>query len=449
MGAEDEDLDDNPFLVALRMRAPDLYKLAAEKQLVIVCPRAAATSHLSLNRTCFETHILSPSPFFAGVYECLNSSKTVDLDEGVIETQQGFLERRRVKILHEDLHYNSEYKPFRVLCISQALEGGGRIVKEPSSRRLGALADVQGINLEECRTAFLALDMQDVSPLTQRATSAVRNFFLTYKIFAKGYLHVVAGKLNDLLDRFAEELIDANRPSLDEYRPGSKRWPFFRRVVATVLLNDTRISGSGSARDVGEGDAGSLLSAHDRLYERVREAYKEEDAVVCLAVAHKRLCSPAEIGADKDIVCDLSGAVGKMRELFSLPCALDKVAALRSVSQDITASVERGVADGAIPAHLKVGSDDLLPLFIYVVVQSASLPPPAAGSTGPSSPATSTALSPAPLIYATAQLMQHFGVDAAACNSSQSFFEIQPVAGTGEHNSRICLRCVRFVVRTF
>jgi len=130
MGDEDEDLDQNPFLVALRMRAPDLYKLSADKQFVICCPRRAATGALSLNRTCFETHILQASPFFAGVFMCLNSEKTVDLDGGVIETQRGFRERRRVKILHEDLHYNSDYKPFRVLCISQALEGGGRVVEE-------------------------------------------------------------------------------------------------------------------------------------------------------------------------------------------------------------------------------------------------------------------------------------------------------------------------------
>jgi len=469
MGADDEDLDDNPFLVALKSRAPDLYRLAGERQLVIACPRAAATGALSLNRTCFETHILSPSPFFAGVYECLNSSKTVDLDDdGVIETQEGFLERRKVKVLNEDLHYNSEYKPFRVLCISQALEGGGRVVEE-RRRRGGGAAEVQGNNLEECRTAFLALDMQDVSPLTQRAASAVRNFFLTYKIFAKGYLHVVSGKFNDLLDRAAQELIAANRQSLDEFRPGSKKWPFFRRVVTTVLLKDTRISGGGGAREVGvDGDADTLMCAHDRLYDRVREAYREEDSLVLLAAAHKRQYTPSEMGADKNIQCDLSEAMKKMSALYSLPCALDKVAALRQVSEAITAAVERGVADGSIPPHVKVGSDDLLPLFIYVVVQSAAahLHDPATisasgaagamGATGAAAPGGSSlnaglgaappllaaaanvpqsfaphasALSkgaplPPPCPYATAQLMQHFGLDSSDPGASQSLFDI-------------------------
>ena len=53
----------------------------------------------------------------------------MELEGSVLQTQRGFLERRKVKVLHEDLHYNSDYKPFRVLCISQALEGGGKVVE--------------------------------------------------------------------------------------------------------------------------------------------------------------------------------------------------------------------------------------------------------------------------------------------------------------------------------
>ena len=201
----DEDLDDNPFLLALRMRAPDLYQRAADEALLICCPKTV-DERLSLNRTCFETHILRASPFFAGVYECLNSDKTVELEDSVLETQRGFREHRKVRVLHEDLHYNSDFKPFRVLCISQALEGGGRIVEK--RRRPAREPEARG--LDECRTLFLALNVQDIAPLTVRASSAVRDFFLTYRIFAKGYLHIVAEKLNALLDHAAEQLVAAN-----------------------------------------------------------------------------------------------------------------------------------------------------------------------------------------------------------------------------------------------
>ena len=164
----EDDLDDNPFLLALRMRAPDLYKRAADEALLICCP-ATVDQRLSLNRTCFETHILRASPFFAGVYECLNSDKTVELEGSVLETQRGFLEHRRVRVLHEDLHYNSDFKPFRVLCISQALEGGSRVVEE--RRRAAREPEARGSSLEDCRTLFLSLNVQDIAPLTVKASS--------------------------------------------------------------------------------------------------------------------------------------------------------------------------------------------------------------------------------------------------------------------------------------
>jgi hypothetical protein len=179
------------------MQAPDLYERAANETILICCPRRAATGALSLNRTCFETHILRASPFFAGVYECLNSDKTIELEGSVLQTQRGFRERRKGKVLHEDLHYNSDYKPFRVLCISQALEGGGKVVAVhqpgPRGRRQGRRgtqappareAEAHGSKLDECRKLFLAIDVQDIAPLIVKATSAVRDFFLTYRIFA-------------------------------------------------------------------------------------------------------------------------------------------------------------------------------------------------------------------------------------------------------------------------
>jgi hypothetical protein len=61
-----------------------------------------------------------------------------------------------------------------------------------------------------------------------------------------------------------------------------------------------------------------------------------------------------------------------MRTLYSLPCALDKVTMLRQEMLVINTAVERAITDGSIPANVMVGSDDLLPLVIYVLVQSCA-----------------------------------------------------------------------------
>ena len=97
-----------------------------------------------------------------------------------------------------------------------------------------------------------------------------------------------------------------------------------------------------------------------------------------VAVAHKQQCSVADLGGDKRLVgCDLSEAVSKMGSLFSLPCSLDKMTVLRQVMLGINQGVERGMADGSIPSTVMVGSDDLLPLVIYVLVQACAHKPAA------------------------------------------------------------------------
>lgn len=41
---------------------------------------------------------------------------------------KGWEKKKEVKIIFEELFYNKEYKPFRVLCISSPLEGGTKVI---------------------------------------------------------------------------------------------------------------------------------------------------------------------------------------------------------------------------------------------------------------------------------------------------------------------------------
>ena len=226
-------------------------------------------------------------------------------------------------------------------------------------------------------------------------------------------------------------------------------------MVCTVLLHDTRISvGGGGEGGLVVGSDCVSVSGHEKLLERVREAYREEDMLVQTAVRHKQHHTTAQLGASQDITCDLTDAVQTMRWLYTRPSALDKVTALRQVSRAVTSAIERAVADGTLPAHFTLGSDDLLPLFIYVVIQSAApsavadnasvscLPP----SARPSLLAPEAVLSAAKHtpkvggptgcgsrheadseecgVYSTACLLQHFGVDPKDVNSAQNLFDI-------------------------
>ena len=93
-----------------------------------------------------ETHILQESPFFKGDY-CTANKKTVEIERNIITTKTGienyvfilpstgFSEPREVRILFEELFYNKQYKPFRVICVECPLEGGhrGKVLSEINS----------------------------------------------------------------------------------------------------------------------------------------------------------------------------------------------------------------------------------------------------------------------------------------------------------------------------
>eukprot|EP00960_Hanusia_phi_P045053 757002-Hanusia_phi.AAC.1 len=234
---EDEDLDHNPVMMTLKLKAPDMYKRAADEQLLVCIPCAASSQGLPLNRTTLETHLLKPSPFFAGVYETMNG-KTVEVEEGMMETRAGFLDNRRVRILFEELHYNENFKPFRVVCISQPLQGG---VRQLDDKRKSRDLQMQADTLEQCKSFLYALHLVDISPMT-RAKTSIREFFHTYRIFAKGYLGHVAPKLCSIFDQVSEDLIRSNRDRLEDCSKGGKKWSMLRRSVEVVLLDETRLA---------------------------------------------------------------------------------------------------------------------------------------------------------------------------------------------------------------
>uniref|UniRef100_A0A7S4UDD0 VPS9 domain-containing protein n=1 Tax=Guillardia theta TaxID=55529 RepID=A0A7S4UDD0_GUITH len=377
---EDEDLEVNPVMVTLKLKAPDLYRRAADEQLLVCIPCAASSQGLPLNRTTLETHLLKPSPFFAGLYESMNG-KTVEVEEGMLETRSGFLDNRRVRILFEELHYNENFKPFRVVCISQPLQGGVRPLED---RKRGKDAQAQVDTMEQCKTFLYALHLVDISPMT-RAKTSIREFFHTYRIFAKGYLGHVTPKLCSLFDQVADELIRSNRDRLEDYSRGGKKWSMFRRSVEVVLMEDTKLARKDQEVGVSR-DSEDVVNAHEKLYLRLRDAYKEEDARIERAITLLKSDSVKDFGADPVLEkCDFAGPVKLLRDFQKLPCALDKASTLKDVTNAIHASVLEAIEKGRVPEQTKIGSDDLLPLFIFALVQASPR-----------------------CIYSNAELLQHF-----------------------------------------
>jgi hypothetical protein len=108
----------------------------------------------------------------------------VDLEDQVIQTREGFAEKRKVRILFEELHYTADFKPFRVLCISQPLSGS--VAKLPERARHRDVFSRPRTSLAECAALLDALALRDTAPLVQ-AAAEVRELFQCY-VVARGFL---------------------------------------------------------------------------------------------------------------------------------------------------------------------------------------------------------------------------------------------------------------------
>lgn len=326
---------------ALQGKCPELWDLAAEEQLVVCVPAEASAEGMAMNRSAFETHILRASPFFAGIYETLNG-KTVELEDSVIETREGFEEHRRVDVVFEELHYNKSYKPFRVVCLCMPFQGGSRVV-----RRDAAANDLfsERASLAECQKFLDTVSRSSKAPIT-RAQAQVEEFGRSY-VLVKGYLYHARRKILTIVDSAADELVSANINVLQECKTSSRAMAVVKRSVDAVIMHH----------------------AHAKLSAGLRAMYEEEDARLRVAMGEKASCSPPDFGASNRLSCvDLSVPISEVSRLDEPTTPIDKIGVLRSVTQGINSAVERAKVTGKLPASFLLAADDLLPLLIYVVV---------------------------------------------------------------------------------
>ena len=149
-----EDIDANPFFVALKTALRALYDDAAVHQKTICVPHADSFNPKLINKDfagtctvpalprlqhravlCAESHILTASPYFAGQYITTNG-KACEMEHGEtwLRTGDGYTQTGRcVKILAENVFYNKDYKAYRVLLTDSALEGPQKRVIHPAA----------------------------------------------------------------------------------------------------------------------------------------------------------------------------------------------------------------------------------------------------------------------------------------------------------------------------
>ncbi|WAR01534.1 Y5897-like protein [Mya arenaria] len=117
-----DELDINPFYRALQTKFLSAYEEAQERCYMICIPKSSCLEGAAISRKLIETHILRPSPFFKGQFTTLKSDSqllVVDDNARFISTVEV---KTNIKIVGEELGYNKEYKPYKMLIVARPFD---------------------------------------------------------------------------------------------------------------------------------------------------------------------------------------------------------------------------------------------------------------------------------------------------------------------------------------
>jgi hypothetical protein len=143
--------------------------------------------------------------------------RTVTIEDNVVRTRSGYTEcGREATILFEELFYNKQYQPFRVLCISRPLEGDASGERREESRAavstssaptspraLSALSTFQ-----QCVQFLHSWPENEV--VLKKLSDRARQFCQSYEII-KGFELCVVNKVRTLCKDAVEALLCANK----------------------------------------------------------------------------------------------------------------------------------------------------------------------------------------------------------------------------------------------
>ena len=198
-------MEDYQFYVALVKEHPNLFKQAKAQQCLICIP---PNDSLPENKECaaafLKTHLLLPSKEFLGLWTTLEGDRQVEQGAGrcLCTTGPGWPAVHRVKVLHEEVHYNGAGKPYKVVFLQSALTSAASTTRVlmhwPTS--LPELVD----ELHRHTTEELRADIN----------RAVRQFQHSYQIF-EGYEHLLAAKINGMFVEAMQSVL-AHSPRVAE-----------------------------------------------------------------------------------------------------------------------------------------------------------------------------------------------------------------------------------------
>uniref|UniRef100_A0A8C8H3H3 VPS9 domain-containing protein n=1 Tax=Oncorhynchus tshawytscha TaxID=74940 RepID=A0A8C8H3H3_ONCTS len=136
MALYDENLQNNPFYLALEKQRPDLCSRVAELHGIVLVPCRGSLTLGAYTAAQFETYVLQPSG---------EGYQTVDGKDSQVRLGAGFQAPANVPILFEETFYNEKEQSYSILCIARPIDTDQSPVEVTPSPCLYCLKNVEDV----------------------------------------------------------------------------------------------------------------------------------------------------------------------------------------------------------------------------------------------------------------------------------------------------------------
>ncbi|XP_071501295.1 ankyrin repeat domain-containing protein 27-like [Diadema antillarum] len=340
--ADHEDLEFNPLYKALQTRYRSRFEDAQDRQFLVCIPQTASLVGVDISDQFLGTHLLKPSPMLQDHYISTDKSgsKTILVDEAFILTTEGFSQPGRIRILSEELGYNKNYKPFKMLIIEKPLEGAVK-GRRGSAGFSDDFLTPRASYFENQR--LLALFTEN-RPSMQRLEESVQQFNQNYMI-VRGYLTDISNKLRRICEEHKQAFLAANQ--------------------YVKLQSDGRLEEVISVAV----ESCVMGGVHSKVFKAICSEKHQDDNLVSDKLHKLQGVTGEQLGVPEDFCCPLPASVVELARLDSINTPHEKLICLQSTLDNITEEVNVYLRDNLAPGQsLKcLTSDDLIPLLVVVI----------------------------------------------------------------------------------
>ncbi|XP_045047888.1 ankyrin repeat domain-containing protein 27 isoform X5 [Desmodus rotundus] len=323
MALYDEDLQKNPFYLALQKWRPDLCSKVAQIHGVVLVPcKGSLTS--SVQSTCqFESYVLRPVEEH---FQTLNG-KDVFIQGNRIKLGAGFTCLLSVPILFEETFYNEKEESFSLLCIAHPLE------KRESSEEPSTPSDSFSLKTIEDVREFLGRH-------AERFDKNIASFQRTFRECERKSLRHHIDSVNALYTKCLQHLLrDSHLKMLARHEA---QMNLMKQAVEMYVQHDI----------------------YDLIFKYVGTMEASEDAAFNKITRSLQDLQQKDIGVKPEFSFNIPRAKRELAQLNKCTSPQQKLVCLRKVVQLITQSPSQRV-------NLEtVNADDLLSVLLYLLVKT-------------------------------------------------------------------------------